>query len=337
MRLGFATGLSHYDSPPPDCVGDLAALRAADAFRFANVLSAWAEFEAGTVVSYGQDGGVVMGATTVGLGPMDVTFAAVAMPELRGEPEVGDGWVRFTQTTGGRTGVPLPRRINRPPFLRLQSPLVWTTLRLTLLADGPPEIELIGASPFPRHWVYGPTGRLALKAGVAEWRRWLGQPSWTATPWGNEDSPIVVAEAESGLERGLSALLMHGSHKPRIRSLATGEVLAAQGEPGASLYLVLDGMLAVTVDGKDLGEVGPGAVLGERAILESSPRTATLTARTRVKIAEAPADTINRSALASLARLHRREAPGLTQQEPASHTSPPPAPTSMSRSITIAE
>jgi hypothetical protein len=312
MRLGFATGLSHYDSPPPDQLGDLESLRKADAFRFANVLSAWAEFEGGAVVSYGQGGGVVMGATTVGLGPMDVTFAAIAMPDLRGEPEIGDGWVRFTQTTGGRTGVPLPRRINRPPFLRLQSPLVWTTLRLTLHAEGPPEIELIGASPFPRHWVYGPSGRLALKAGVAEWRRWLGQPSWTATPWGNEDSPIVVAEAESELERGLSMLLMHGSHKPKIRSLAAGEVLATQGEPGASLYLVLDGVLAVTVDGKDLGEVGPGAVLGERAILESSPRTATLTARTRVKVAEAPAETINRPALIDLAQLHRREATDAT-------------------------
>jgi hypothetical protein len=206
----------------------------------------------------------------------------------------------------------LPRRISRRPFLRLQSPLVWTTLRLTLHAEGPPDIELIGASPFPRHWVYGATGRLALKAGVAEWRRWVGQPSWTATPWGNEDSPVVVAQAESALERGLSVLLMHGSHKPKIRSLAAGDVLATQGDPGASLYLVLDGVLAVIVDGTELSEVGPGAVLGERAMLESSPRTATLIARTRVKVAEAPADTIDRSGLAGLARLHRREVSDVT-------------------------
>jgi hypothetical protein len=312
MRLGFATGLSHYDSPPPDQLGELDALRAADAFRFANVVRAWAEFDGSTVVSYGQDGGVVIGATTIRIGPMDATFAAVAMPDLRGEAEIGDGWIRFTQTAGGRTGLPMPRRISRRPFLRLQSPLVWTTLRLTLHSDKPPDIELIGASPFPRHWVYGATGRLALKAGVAEWRRWLGQPSWTATPWGNEDSPVVVAQAESGLERVLSALLMHGSPKPKIKSLAAGDVLATQGEPGELLYLVLDGILAVTVDGKDLGEIGPGAVLGERAILESSPRTATLTARTRVKIAEAPADTIDRSAMAGLARLHRREVSDIT-------------------------
>jgi hypothetical protein len=310
MKLTFATGLSHYDAPPPDKLGDLASLRDQDAFRFANVLNAWVDFDGNKVVAHGQDGGVVMGATTVRLGPLDATFAAVAMPDLRPAPEVGDGWVRFTQTTGGRTALPLPRRISKAPFLRLQSPLVWTTLRLTLRADATSSIELTGASPFPRHWVYDETGALALKAGVAEWSRWLGQPAWKATPWGDEDSPVVVAAAESALERELSGLLMHGAHKPKIRSLRAGDVLARQGDPGDSLYLVLDGVLAVTIDGNEIGDVGPGAVLGEHAILDSTPRTATLTATTAVKIAEAPADAIDRDALAQLAPLHRREHSG---------------------------
>jgi hypothetical protein len=308
MKLGFATGLSHYDAPPPAQLTDVKRLREDDAFRFANVLSAWAEFdESGQPEYYGQDGGLVMGATTVRFGPLDATFAAVPMPDLRPSAEVGDGRVRFTQTTGGRTALPLPRRIKRAPFLRLQPPLVWTTLRLTLYADGRSNIELAGASPFPRHWVYDHTGALAFKAGVAEWSRWLGQPAWTATPWGDEDSPVVVAQAESALERELSGLMMRGAHKPKVRSLAAGSVLAAQGDPGDSLYLVLDGMLAVTVDGQEVGDVGPGAVLGEHAILDSAPRTATLTAKTPVRIAEAPADAIDRAALMNLARLHRRE------------------------------
>ena len=84
MKATFATGLIHYDAPPPaqlepgdspGTVSSVDALRDADAFRFGNVLSAWAEFEGSTPVGYGQDGGMVMGSTTVRFGPLDATFA----------------------------------------------------------------------------------------------------------------------------------------------------------------------------------------------------------------------------------------------------------------------
>jgi hypothetical protein len=307
MKGAFATGVSHYDAPPPSRITDLEALRDADAFRFANRLTAWADFDGDRVVGWDQDGGVVMGATTVKMAGIGVTFAAVTMPDLRVAPEVGDGWIRFTQTCGGRTALPLPRRISKAPFMRLQSPLVWTTLQLTLHADGRHEVELVGASPFPRHWVYDDDDAIALKAGVADWSTWLGQPSWQATPWGDQESPVVVAQAESELERQLSGLLMHGAHKPKVRTVAAGDTLVEQGEWSKELFLVLDGMLAVSVDGKELGVVGPGAVLGERAILENTRRTATLTAMTQVRVAAAPAEAIDREALTRLADLHRRE------------------------------
>ncbi|HZC73057.1 MAG TPA: cyclic nucleotide-binding domain-containing protein [Jatrophihabitans sp.] len=309
MKLGFATGLSHYDSAPPDRItpDGLATLRDADAFRFANQLTVWAEFDGNRPVDHGCTGGLMMGATTVRMGPFDATFAAVPMPDVTSEAQLGDGFVTYTQTAGGRTALPLPRKINKPPYLRIQAPLVWTTLRLTVHADGRATPELVGASPFPRHWVYDADGALALKAGVADWKEWVGQPSWTNTPWGEEDSPVVVAQAETALERELSTLLMHGAHKPKIRTLEAGEVLAQQGEPGDSLFLLLDGILDVQHDGRSLGDLGPGAVVGERAVLESAARTATLIARTAVRIAEAPADAIDRAALAELAQGHRRE------------------------------
>ena len=310
MKASFASGLSHYDAPPPAQLGDLDGLRDADAFRFANVLRGWAEFDGEEVVACGQEGGCVMGATTVRVGPLDATFAAVGMPDLRPEPVVGGGSVTFVQTAGGRTALPLPRHIAKPPFFRLQSPLVWTTLQLTVRADGSSEFTMTGASPFPRHWVYDGSGALALKAGVADWKDWLGQPSWLQTPWGDQDAPVIVATAESALERELSALLMHGRHRTRIRTLTAGDVLARQGDPGDELYLLLDGILEVAVDGQKVGDIGPGAVIGEHAILESSPRTATLTALTAARIAAAPADAVDRAALAELARGHRRERHG---------------------------
>src|SRR6266702_747327 len=138
MKVGFSSGVSHYDAPPPAHLtpDELAALRDADAFRFANVLRVWAEFEAGRVVAHGRDGGVAMGATTIRVGPLDATFAAVPMPDLTYAPRLGDGFVSYIQTVGGRTALPMPRAINKPPYVRLQSPLVWTTLRLTVYSDG---------------------------------------------------------------------------------------------------------------------------------------------------------------------------------------------------------
>jgi len=307
MTLGFATGVSHYDTPPPDELGDLLAMRDGDAFRFANRLSAWATFDGDRPTAYGRDGGLVMGSTTVRLGPVGATFAAVPMPDLAPEPEIGAGSVTYRQTCGGRTALPLPRRIARPPFVRLQAPLVWTTLALTLRADGSAEARLERASPFPRHWFYDAQGQLSAKAGLTDWEGWIGQASWASTPWGDQDSPVVVTAAESALERTLSTRIMRGGERPEIRRLAAGDVLTRQGVPGSDLYLLLDGVLAVDVDGERLTELGPGAVLGERALLEGGLRTSTLTAVTPVRVAVAHGSAIDRAALAELARGHRLE------------------------------
>lgn len=306
-KTAFTIGVSHYDNPPPDALDDLEALRDADGFRFANRLEVWAEFADGRLVDSGADGEGVMGATTVGIGPLGMTLAAIALPDLRGEPEVGDGWVRFTQTAGGRTALPFPRRIARPPYVRLQSPLVWTTLALTLHADGRSEATLEGASPFPRHWVYGDDGALTLKAGLTDFQAWAGQEGRDRTPWGDEDAPVIVTAAETALEREMSTLIMRGGGKPAIRSLPASKVLVREGDAGDSLFLLLDGVIAVEVGGRLLTELGPGVVLGERAVLEGGRRTATLTAVTPIRVAEAPADQIDRDVLARLAEGHRRE------------------------------
>jgi hypothetical protein len=307
MRSSFSTGLVHYDDPPPATLGDLDELRSADGFRFANRLQAWADFDGAVVADCGQDGGGIMGSTTVRIGRLGATFAAVGLPDLRPEPVRGSGWVRFTQTVGGRTALPLPWPLPRPPFFRFHAPFVWTTLSLTLHADGHAEITMPGASPFPRHWVYGASGQLELKAGVADWETWLGQPSWRATPWGDQDSPALVTAAETALERELSSLLMHGDTPPRTRSLPEGAVLTRQGELGTSLFLLLDGVVSVSVDGAAVGELGPGAIVGERAILGGGRRSATLTAATRVRVAEATADVVEIAALERLAEGHHRE------------------------------
>jgi CRP-like cAMP-binding protein len=66
-------------------------------------------------------------------------------------------------------------------------------------------------------------------------------------------------------------------------------------------------MLSVEVDGDKIAEVGPGSVLGERAILEGGRRTATLRTITAAKLAVANVDQIDRASLENLASRHRRE------------------------------
>src|SRR5215216_8143373 len=61
-ELAFRFGIAHYDPPPPEVLEDLEALRAADRFRFANVLRAWIEVDDdGRIVDYGHAGGGQIG------------------------------------------------------------------------------------------------------------------------------------------------------------------------------------------------------------------------------------------------------------------------------------
>jgi hypothetical protein len=307
-RLAFDAGIGHYDDPPPAEIEDLPALQAADRFRFANVLRGWIDVGAdGVIRDAGYNGGGLMGSTTMKLGALKYRFQAVQLPDLQRDPEYGPGWVRFSQTVGGRTGVPAPRRVGHKPFVQLQAPLVWSTLRLTLHADGRAEFEMTGASPFPRHWIYDGAGQLAMKSGLTDFRDWYAHSFGKHSPWGDEDSAALVTAVETALERTLSVQLMHGAARPRILHLKAGEVLVRQGEPGADVYLVLDGVVRIERDGEALAEYGPGALLGERAHLEGGIRTSTNVAATDCRIAVVAASQFDAGALTELASGHRRE------------------------------
>ena len=309
LEFGVDAGLGRYDDPLPDTLGSLEEWRAADRFRFVNQLRAWVEVDgSGRITGCGYgDGGGLIGSSTVWLGGLHYSFQAVALPDLRKEPERGEGWVRFSQTAGGRTGVPMPRRVRRRPYLQWNAPLAWTTLSLTLHADGRAEPALTGASRFPRHWVYDAAGQLSAKSGLADFRDWWRTSFGRHTPWGDQDSPALVTAVETALERTLSAQLMRGAAKPQIRRIKPGTVIVGQGEPGTEVYLILDGVVRVEHDGERLAEYGPGALLGERAHLEGGSRTSSVIAVTACRTASADAGQFDRAALEELAGGHRRE------------------------------
>ena len=164
-KIPFELGVTHYDEPPPDRLTDLEALRTSDRFREANELRAFIEVEDGRIVNAGHLGQGHIGATTVRVGPAAMRFPAVQLPDIQAEPEIGDTSARFVQTIGGRMGLPTPRPVPHKPFVQFWPSIAWTTLALTINADGTSSHELVGASPFPRHWVYDHEGRLVEKSG----------------------------------------------------------------------------------------------------------------------------------------------------------------------------
>lgn len=310
LKAGFSAGAAHYDDPPPDVIENLAELHAAERFRFANHLAAWIEVQDGRVADAGYSGRGYISRTRVGWGPQRaVTFQPAEFPPIRTEPQITAAGARFSQTTGGRTGAPIPRPVSGRPFFQWIAPTVWTTLTLTIGADGSAKGEMTGASRFPRHWIYDHHGKLVAKSGLADFREWARTSHGEHSPWGQEDSQPLVTLAESALERQLSGTIMRSGAKPAVRKLGQGELLTEQGQPGGDIYLLLDGVLSVGVDGTQVAELGPGAVVGERALLEHSRRTATLRAVTDCVIATAASDQIDRESLASLAEQHHREDP----------------------------
>lgn len=69
------------------------------------------------------------------------------------------------------------------------------------------------------------------------------------------------------------------------RSVSAGSVVVRQGDDhGVGFFVVAEGEGAVTVDGKDVGKVGPGSHFGEVALISDRVRTATVTATTDMRI-----------------------------------------------------
>ena len=309
-KIPFELGVTHYDAPPPDQIDDLEALRKDDRFREANELRAFIDVEDGRIVDHGYLAGGLIGSTTVRLGPAAIRFAAVHLPDIQKEPEVGPASVRFVQTVGGRMGIPTPRPVKRRPWVQFWPSIAWSTLELTLNADGTSSRRLAGASPFPRHYVYDETGALIEKSAVVDFKSWADHCFGDGTPWGSYDSERLVTAAESALERELTATILRGGDKPKTRVLDAGATLTTQGESATDVYVVIDGLFAVEIDGEPVAEIGPGAVVGERAALEGGVRTATLRATTRARVATIPPDRLNEGALEGLAETRRTAAAG---------------------------
>lgn len=63
-----------------------------------------------------------------------------------------------------------------------------------------------------------------------------------------------------------------------------GAILTRQGRPGRECFVVVDGEASVIVDRHVIARVGPGTILGEMALLDRQPRSATVRAETPMRL-----------------------------------------------------
>ena len=67
------------------------------------------------------------------------------------------------------------------------------------------------------------------------------------------------------------------------REFEAGQPIATEGEGGLNFFVVESGSADVSVGGKTVGTLGPGASFGEVALVDKSARSATVTATTQLR------------------------------------------------------
>lgn len=71
---------------------------------------------------------------------------------------------------------------------------------------------------------------------------------------------------------------------PKARRVAAGEVLFRRGDAANEMYVVLEGQVDVSLDGRLVESLPPGSILGEMGIVDHSPRSADAVAASDAKI-----------------------------------------------------
>lgn len=76
------------------------------------------------------------------------------------------------------------------------------------------------------------------------------------------------------------------THEPNIVTRRPGEVLFKTGDAAKNMYAVLSGKLNIGSSDMSYEEVSAGGIVGEMALIDHEPRSATVTAMTDCTLAE---------------------------------------------------
>jgi len=92
-------------------------------------------------------------------------------------------------------------------------------------------------------------------------------------------SALALVPLFSGLSKSHLQRLSEATEEVAFRPGAT---VVREGELGATLFVIVEGQATVSRGGKRLAELFPGDFFGEVSLLDQGPRTATVTADTRL-------------------------------------------------------
>jgi small-conductance mechanosensitive channel/CRP-like cAMP-binding protein len=182
-----------------------------------------------------------------------------------------------------------------------------------VLADPPPEVLLadFGASAIlyqARFWIddFSQDGRAkdAVRTAVYyEFRRRGIEIPWPIQVEYQRESPPVDSPARrQGFKRAVATVpvlggLSEDAHGELAaiaveRLYAGGEAIVREGEPGASMFILTRGRVAITVgaDRREVAVTDAGGYFGEMSLLTGEPRTATVIARGDCLVLEISAD-----------------------------------------------
>ena len=79
-------------------------------------------------------------------------------------------------------------------------------------------------------------------------------------------------------------LIAHFQRARTVVSVQAGVALFNEGESGRNMYVLMEGTVAICVGGKVIEVAGPGSLLGEMALLDSSVRSATAITRSECRV-----------------------------------------------------
>jgi len=75
-------------------------------------------------------------------------------------------------------------------------------------------------------------------------------------------------------------------HETDFVTISAGNTLFAAGDSGDSMYILVEGDAEIVVKGRVVETALPGSPLGELALIDTAPRSATVVTRTDCKFAK---------------------------------------------------